>query len=293
MWIHQRSALWACLAMLSACRTGLRTRDAGAPANSSDSPNETAPATLCDDVAQVAAGLLHVCALKGDGTVWCWGANGYGQLGDATLDDKAAPVPVTALGADVVQVTAGDNATCALKRDGTLWCWGANSSGQLGNGTTTDSSTPTQVVALGSTVAEVAAGRDRRIPVPRAAVAQLTCVVPAPTPQGSVPFARASVALAHGNLHKIGAQARHLGWRGTTILPAPASGGRRGRDLRPDDGWRGVVLGKHQQHQRQFRCAARPLPGRRPSREHRRGRCRMGARLRSHGRWDAVVLGPQ
>ena len=158
MWIHRRWVVWAFLAVLPACRTGLKRNDAGAPADSSDGSNEVAPANLCGDVAQVAAGLLHVCALKADGTLWCWGANGYGQLGDATLDDKAAPVPVTALGSDVVQVTAGDNATCALKRDGTLWCWGANRSGQLGNGATTDSSTPTQVAALGSTVAEVAAG---------------------------------------------------------------------------------------------------------------------------------------
>jgi alpha-tubulin suppressor-like RCC1 family protein len=157
MWIHQRWVLWASLAMLSACRTGLRTRDAGAPENL-DSPNETAPANLCGDVAQVTAGLLHACALKGDGTLWCWGANGYGQLGDATLTDKAAPVPVTALGADVVQATAGRLHTCALKRDATVWCWGDNDSGQLGNGTTTDSSTPTPLTALGSTVAEVAAG---------------------------------------------------------------------------------------------------------------------------------------
>ena len=132
----------------------MKKTDAGAPADLSDGPN--APANLCGDVAQVAAGLLHACALKGDGTLWCWGANGFGQLGDATLDDKASPVPVTALGSDVVQVTAGDDSTCALKRDGTVWCWGANHNGQLGNGTTTDSSTPTQAAALGSMVAEVA-----------------------------------------------------------------------------------------------------------------------------------------
>lgn len=102
----------ACLAMLPTCRTPMKMGRAGAPAARSDGPrsdgpNEAAPANSCGDVAQVAAGLLHACALKGDGTLWCWGANGSGQLGDATLDDKAAPVSVTALGSEVVQVTVG------------------------------------------------------------------------------------------------------------------------------------------------------------------------------------------
>ena len=160
MRIHRQWVVWACLTMLPACRTPMLSHDAGAPADSSDAPNHVAPANLCGDVAQVAVGMLHACALKADGTLWCWGANGYGQLGDTTLADKAAPVPVTALGSDVVQVTVGYSYTCALKRDATIWCWGKNGSGQLGNGTTTDSATPTQTTALGSTVAEVAAGSD-------------------------------------------------------------------------------------------------------------------------------------
>ena len=138
--------------------TPTKSGDAGAPVAPSDGPAEVAPANLCGDVAQVAAGLQHACALKDDGTLWCWGANGFGELGDGSFDDKAAPVPVTALGSDVIQVTVGSSYTCALKRDATLWCWGKNGSGQLGNDTTTGSSTPTAVAALGSTVVEVAAG---------------------------------------------------------------------------------------------------------------------------------------
>jgi len=116
------------------------------------------PASLCGDVVQVAAGLLHACALKVDGTLWCWGANGSGQLGDGTLDDRAAPVPVTALGSDVVQVAVGSSYTCARKGDGGVWCWGKNGNGQFGNGSTTNASTPTPVAALGPTAVEVAAG---------------------------------------------------------------------------------------------------------------------------------------
>jgi len=123
MRIHRQWVVWACLTMLPACRTPMLSHDAGAPADSSDAPNHVAPANLCGDVAQVAVGMLHACALKADGTLWCWGANGYGQLGDTTLADKAAPVPVTALGSDVVQVTVGYSYSCALKRDATIWCW--------------------------------------------------------------------------------------------------------------------------------------------------------------------------
>ena len=117
-----------------------------------------APANLCGNVVQVAAGLLHACALKGDGTLWCWGANGSGQLGDGTFDDRAAPVPVTALGSNVIQVVVGSSYTCAQRGDARVWCWGKNGNGQLGNGATADAPTPTPVPTLGLTVVELAAG---------------------------------------------------------------------------------------------------------------------------------------
>ena len=132
----------------------------GAATDSSDGATEAAAGNLCTGVAQVTADLLHACAVKTDGTMWCWGANGYGQLGDGTFEDRATPVPVTALGSDVVEAATGYSFTCAIKRDGTLWCWGDGHVGQLGGGDlpTTPTAIPTQVVALQSTVAEVAAG---------------------------------------------------------------------------------------------------------------------------------------
>src|SRR6185295_1544489 len=89
-------------------------------------------------VVEVAAGQFHTCARKGDGTLWCWGANDDGQVGDGTTDTpKPSPVQVAALGTSVVEVAAGSAPqTCARKGDGTLWCWGRNEYGQVGDGTT-------------------------------------------------------------------------------------------------------------------------------------------------------------
>ncbi|HJX65517.1 MAG TPA: hypothetical protein VJ860_16375 [Polyangia bacterium] len=132
----------ACLAMLFTCRTPMKMGRAGAPAARSDGPrsdgpNEVAPANPCGDVAQVAAGLLHACALKGDGTLWCWGANEVGQLGNGMSGQRAmatTPVRVASLGADVVEVCAGMSATCARGKNGGIWCWGARAYGMMGDG---------------------------------------------------------------------------------------------------------------------------------------------------------------
>ncbi|NCU42106.1 MAG: hypothetical protein EOM19_05325, partial [Candidatus Moranbacteria bacterium] len=104
-------------------------------------------------VAQVASGDSHTCALKTDGTVWCWGRNNYGQLGDNTTTDRYTPVQVLGVEGNgflegVSQISAGDTYTCALKTDGTVWCWGRNNNGQFGDNTTTDKYTPVQVLGV-------------------------------------------------------------------------------------------------------------------------------------------------
>jgi alpha-tubulin suppressor-like RCC1 family protein len=98
-------------------------------------------------VRQVAAGRWHTCARRSDGTLWCWGNNGSGQLGDGTTDSpKPFLVQVTALGTLVTMASANAANTCATKSDGTLWCWGDNASGQVGDGTTdTPKPSPAQV----------------------------------------------------------------------------------------------------------------------------------------------------
>lgn len=114
--------------------------------------------SLAASVAEIAAGSWYTCARKGDGTLWCWGENFYGQLGEGTTANKTKPVQVTSLGTSVSAVAAGANHACARKGDGTLWCWGRNEFGELGDGTTTQKTLPVQVAALGSGVAGVACG---------------------------------------------------------------------------------------------------------------------------------------
>src|SRR5439155_1562430 len=99
---------------------------------------------------QISAGDTHTVALKSDGTLWAWGLNAYGQLGDGTTSrDRASPV---AVGADsnwsAVAAGKGENGrahTVALKTDGTLWAWGHNGFGELGDGTPLSRSSPVQV----------------------------------------------------------------------------------------------------------------------------------------------------
>jgi len=93
---------------------------------------------------QVAAGLWHTVATKSDGTLWAWGNNEYGQLGDGTFEDKANPVRI-GTETNWIQVAAGQDHSLGIKSDGTLWAWGRNSSGQLGDGTWEDKATPVQV----------------------------------------------------------------------------------------------------------------------------------------------------
>ncbi len=105
----------------------------------------------------VAAGAFHTCAVSGDGSVWCWGENGAGQLGDSTTDDRHEPTLVPGL-AGALAVTAGIAHSCAVLDDGSVWCWGSDNHGQLGNGAPGASLVPVQVVNLINVVAIDAGG---------------------------------------------------------------------------------------------------------------------------------------
>ena len=106
---------------------------------------------------EVRAGSYETCARRADGTIWCWGSNQFGQLGDGTTTDSPTPVQVQGL-ADMIALAVGEGFACAVKGDGTVWCWGQNKdSGALGDGTEVDRSTPVQVMGL-SGVAQVATG---------------------------------------------------------------------------------------------------------------------------------------
>jgi alpha-tubulin suppressor-like RCC1 family protein len=101
----------------------------------------TGAGTALLGVTQISAGGSHTCAVLDDGTARCWGLNTSGQLGNDSVVSSSVPVTVTTgagtalLG--VAQISAGTNHTCAVIDGGMARCWGLNSSGRLGDGTTT------------------------------------------------------------------------------------------------------------------------------------------------------------
>jgi hypothetical protein len=92
---------------------------------------------------KVSAGSYHTCAIDTNGSLWCWGDNWYGQLGDGTNVGKDVPVQVS--GTNWFSVSAGDGHTCGIKTDEILWCWGDNWYGQLGDGTNVGKNVPVEV----------------------------------------------------------------------------------------------------------------------------------------------------
>ena len=93
---------------------------------------------------QISAGYFHSLALHSDGTLWAWGFNGYGQLGDGTNTNSDYPKQIGSESSWAL-IAAGYFHNFALKSDGTLWAWGNNLSGQLGDGTNTNSVSPKQI----------------------------------------------------------------------------------------------------------------------------------------------------
>lgn len=113
------------------------------------------------DVIAISAGRDHTCAVTNDGAVHCWGGDTYGELGNGEpLSASHSPVTV-AIGADAIDVEAGDNDTCVITDAGAALCWGKNDDGQLGNGesgTQVMSSTPQSVTGASSGVTSISPG---------------------------------------------------------------------------------------------------------------------------------------
>lgn len=118
-------------------------------------PTDPAPPACSQGIS---AGGAHSCAVRGDGTVWCWGANEFGQLGNGTATSTAEPVQVTGV-MNAVAVGAGGLFSCALDDMGQVFCWGNNSAGQLGDGTNSDSRTAVSVRDLAG-VKQLSVGAD-------------------------------------------------------------------------------------------------------------------------------------
>ncbi len=115
---------------------------------------------LADEAEELSAGGIHTCARTTGGSVFCWGGNQVGQIGNAMPSSPVlSPEKVTLLGDDVAGIAAGATHTCARKTDGSVWCWGANQQGQVGDGTTqSPRPAPVLVPELASGVVEIGAG---------------------------------------------------------------------------------------------------------------------------------------
>jgi alpha-tubulin suppressor-like RCC1 family protein len=113
--------------------------------------NTTTPAqaTALSNITALAAGNAYALALDSSGTVWAWGYDNHGQLGDGTTTNRGTPEAISALsGVEVTAVAAGATgaSSFALASDGTVWAWGGNANGELGNGTSTDQHLPVHVL---------------------------------------------------------------------------------------------------------------------------------------------------
>jgi alpha-tubulin suppressor-like RCC1 family protein len=105
---------------------------------------------------EAAVGFEHSCILRMDGSVLCWGDNGFGQLGTGASMNSAVPVEVADITSGAA-IAAGYHHVCVLNETGRVFCWGRNTWGQLGDGTSDDRSLPTPVLDLVDAV-EISAG---------------------------------------------------------------------------------------------------------------------------------------
>lgn len=110
--------------------------------------NRTSPVLALSSVAKASAGDSHTCAILIDKTVKCWGSNTSGQIGTGnTTSPQSTPVTVSGV-SNVKQLALGQSHTCALQEDGKIYCWGGNTSGQVGDGTNTSRYVPTEVSGI-------------------------------------------------------------------------------------------------------------------------------------------------
>lgn len=119
-------------------------------------------------ISNVTTGVGHTCALATTGQAYCWGSGQYGRLGNAASSNSSVPVAVSVSGAlsgkTLTEVVAGDSHTCALASDGNAYCWGYGVSGRLGNGSSSNSSSPlavdTSSALSGKTIKDINMGYD-------------------------------------------------------------------------------------------------------------------------------------
>ena len=114
-----------------------------------------------ENAVAIEAGLHHTCAITSEKTLMCWGDNRFAQLGDGTRSLKTHPTRVSGVGKEIVDVAAGAKHTCALSANGSVWCWGRNDVGQIGDGSTRNRSKPRQVKGIDGRAVEIASYQNR------------------------------------------------------------------------------------------------------------------------------------
>jgi alpha-tubulin suppressor-like RCC1 family protein len=155
---NSSQVLWGDSAVRSSDGT-LRTWGAngfGQLGNSSTTDSHTP--VILGNYSSVAIGGGHTAAIKSGGSLYVWGHNSYGQLGNGSTNSSSTPSLLSVDGKTITEVAAGADHTLALASDHTVYSWGYNYYGQLGNGGTTNSSTPIQVSGLPADVTKIAAG---------------------------------------------------------------------------------------------------------------------------------------
>jgi len=130
-----------------------------------NTPTQTTSLGTGRTAVAISSGRLHTCAILDDGDVNCWGNNSAGQLGDGTTTQRNTSTQILSLGSGrtAVAISSGRETTCAILDDGSVSCWGGNSYGQLGDGTNTDRSAPSQTSSLGTgrTAVAISSGGSR------------------------------------------------------------------------------------------------------------------------------------
>ncbi len=260
----------------------------------------------------VSAGGEHSCAVRSEGGAWCWGRNTYGQIGNGTTGP--GPKTPTRVGTsdDWHAIAAGGASTCGIRANGTLWCWGLNHRGQLGDGTTKSKSSPIRV-GTASNWASVSAGWFDTCGV--RTDGSLWCwgdnsagqIGDGTTTRRLVPTRLSGsewTSVDVGGWHVCAT--RSDGTRRLVHEPAPPDPGREphrldpggdvvGQQLRRTPGWPAALLGPQRPRpggRRHHEDPAHPQPGRRrPDRSAGGGRRRLGVRGRRERRRLVLGLG--
>ena len=110
-------------------------------------------------VAKVEVSGTHACALRIDGSVWCWGDNRFGQLGLAFSVVVSRSFPTLVSVVPLIDVAVNDGSTCGIDEAGDVWCWGSNGNGILGDGTTNDRFTPEKISSFTAPATSIVLGQ--------------------------------------------------------------------------------------------------------------------------------------